>query len=71
MTEEELRALADEAGLPENVERLLRHLEHGSLAASLVLVHHAGHVASRPDSLKNFLNLRLAQVRESLHAESL
>lgn len=49
--------------LPANVERLLKHLTEGSLAARLV---HAHGTSDRAESMKAALIERLQQVRENL-----
>ena len=66
MITEESRVIDDAGGLPENVDRLLRHLESGSLAARLVLAHSARTVPSGSEAMAGVLRDRLEQVRQDL-----
>lgn len=69
MIPEDLPDMDDAGALPENVERLLRHLETGSLAARLVLAYSTGVPLGGSGPMADVLNERLEQVREALRAE--
>ena len=50
---------------PNNIDRLLKHLKDGSLAARLVRAHHSPGTASPRESMAAVLKERLEQVRNS------
>ena len=58
--------MLDEAKSQDNVDRLLKHLEDGSLAAQLVRAHRDHAVADPAEAMKIVLKERLVQVRENL-----
>ena len=51
----------------ENVDRLLRHLREGSLAAQLVGAHGAQAADDGSRALEEVLEERLRRIREALH----
>ena len=60
--------MTDEVEVPDNVDRLVQHLQDGSLAAQLVQAHRATDAAGPADAKKAVLKARLDQVREDLDA---
>ena len=68
MAEKEFSRLTGDVPLPENVERLLRHLEDGSLADWLVRAHHAERRNGKREVMTKVLQMRLRRARATLNA---
>lgn len=58
--------MSDESDPNENIDRLLKHVKEGSLAARLVLAHRASNAGSPAESIKAVMRDRLERVREDL-----
>jgi len=58
--------MSDEARPQNNYDRLLKHLEEGSLAARLVQAHWAEEHGKAVETMQAVLMERLAQVREKI-----
>ena len=67
-TEKGVHGLSDKAPLPDNVERLLQHLDDESLAHLLVRAHHAECRNGTPEVMKKVLRVRLRRARATLDA---
>lgn len=68
MAKRGVHGLSDKAPLPENVERLLQHLDDESLAHLLVRAHHAECRNGTPEVMKKVLQMRLRRARAILDA---
>ena len=58
--------MPDEAKPQDNIERLLKHLKNGSLAARLVDAHRTADAGDPVEALRAVLKERLAQVRAEI-----
>jgi hypothetical protein len=60
--------MPDEANPQNNYDRLLKHLQAGSLAARLVRAHRTPEAGGPAEAMKAVLKERLAHVREKIDA---